>query len=197
MTKQRASCSSLQCNDDSGHSSNRTQSPYVTDNTDVESFELTYGSETSSEYKPSTRSRSDNVKDFAGHPTAYEVSNAANDRQSRAVRPGPTLLRAHDQLLTCRRLRGSSTPRCVPCLGWTTESRSLCTDLVSTSKDRTANMSLNRRWQTGTSCPLYAISMLRWLWSSSRTVPRQCSMRYRRTSRWSSRMARRSNPSYL
>lgn len=146
MTKRRASRSSSQCNDDSGRSSNRTQSPFDTDNTDVESFELAYGSETSSEYEPSIRSRSDSVKDFAGHPTAYEVSNAANDRQSCAVRPGYTLLRAHDQLLTRRRLRGSSTPWCVPCLGWTTVSRSLCADLVSTSKDRTANMSLNRKW---------------------------------------------------
>ncbi|KAF3048929.1 hypothetical protein E8E11_000427 [Didymella keratinophila] len=85
MTKRRASRSSSQCNDDSGRSSNRTQSPFDTDNTDVESFELAYGSETSSEYEPSIRSRSDSVKDFAGHPTAYEVSNAANDRQSCAA----------------------------------------------------------------------------------------------------------------
>jgi hypothetical protein len=82
-------------NDSSGRSSYRTQSPYVTDNADVESFELAYGSETSSQHEPSICGCRDSVKDFAGRPTAYEASNAANNRRSRAVRTGPMLLRAH------------------------------------------------------------------------------------------------------
>lgn len=110
MSKRQASRSSLQCDADSGRSSYRTQSPYVTNETDVDSLELSCDSGDSLRYEPSIRGCSGSIREFSGRPTACDAPNTSTSSRIGAVElllPFPTAHLIIDSLLA-----GCEEPPC-------------------------------------------------------------------------------------